>query len=64
MAQSVEHLTLGFLSGHDLGVLGLGTAPTMGSELSTESAGDSLHPPGSHISSLVLSQINKPKNTD
>ena len=36
VAQLVEYLTLGFGSGHDLGVLGLG--PKWASKLSRESA--------------------------
>ena len=39
MAQSVEHPTLGFGSGHDLRVMGL--SPALGSMLSGESAWDS-----------------------
>ena len=40
MAQSVEHQTLDFSSGHDFRVVGSG--PTGGSALGKESAGDSL----------------------
>jgi len=43
MAQSVEHPTLDFSSGHDLRVVGL--SPVLGSVLGGESAGESLSSP-------------------
>ena len=60
VAQSVEHATLDFGSGHDLGVLG--SSPMWGSVLSGESAsGFSLFsaPPPTCVHALSLSQINK-----
>ena len=57
VAQSVEHLTLGFGSGDDL--IGVKSSPAWGSMLSVESAWDSLSPfaPLSH--SCSLSKIKK-----
>ena len=60
MAQWVEHLTLGFGSGHDLGVVGL--SPVSGSVLSLQSAGESLPLPlllPLLMLFLSLSKINK-----
>ena len=56
VAQVVEHLTLGFSSGHDLGALGL--SPMSGSILSAESACSSLCS-SSHSLSISLSKISK-----
>ena len=58
MAQSTEHLTLGFSSGHDLRVVRW--SPTADSMLSRESAEDSLSPSlSAPPSALFVSQINE-----
>ena len=53
VAQSVEHLTLDFDSGHDRRVMGW--SPKLGSALSMETAWDSFSLPLPHMHPLPLS---------